>query len=109
MRYQPTADDFDYTPSNAAGSVEPMRKADHKSKKHPRPMPSSRKEERIGGGHFVFKRGSHGRIHPNPWPFEHASAESASTEAERLRDLTGEPFEVYSRVAKFEAAVQETA
>ena len=91
-------DDFDsegYVPQNAAGSVERMQRPDYKAKKHSRP----RTNEQLGGGHFVFRRGKHGRVHPNPWPFEHPTDEAAITEASRLAAATGGTFEVYSRIS----------
>jgi len=87
----------DYIPTNAAGSVEPMRRADHKSKKHSRPK--ARAKEKIGGGHFVFKRGDDDRIGRSGQPFEHPDADAAVTEAGRLQGVYGGTFEVYSRVA----------
>lgn len=87
----------DYTPKNAACSAEPFARPDHKAKKHSRPSP--RRNEKIGGGHFVFRRGREGRVHPNQWPFEHPTDDSAIAEAGRLAKMTGDTFEVYSRVA----------
>jgi len=87
----------DYTPTApAAGSAEPMRKADHKSKRHPKPRPA-RKSETLGGGHFVFRRHADGRIHPRQDPFEHGTLISANEEAGRLTETHGGTFEVYSR------------
>lgn len=43
-------DDEHVPAATAAGSAEPMRRADHKSKKHPRP---ARKSETLGGVHQV--------------------------------------------------------
>lgn len=58
-----------------------------------------RKNESIGGGYFVFRRGKKtGRIGcKTPWvPFEHDSEESAREEADRLSlKLPGESFEVF--------------
>jgi len=105
-----------YPATNAAGSVEPMRRADHKSKKHGRPhktaeragKPSyfrnfprkARDGEEIGGGHFVFRRGDGtGRIRPCMWPFEHPSMDSALVEAARLAVTYGGKFDVMSTVA----------
>lgn len=91
----------DYTPINPAGSVEPFHKPDHKSKKHPRP----RRNEKVGGGHFVFKRGRRtgriktGAILAGRMPFEHPSIESAVAEAERLHGLYGGRYEVFSTSA----------
>lgn len=89
-----------YTPStNAAGSVEPMRRADHKSKKHSRPM-TARAKEKIGGGHFVFKRGDRtGRIENRGLPYEHPDAGAAIEEAGRLQGVYGGTYDVFSRVA----------
>ncbi|WP_271025324.1 hypothetical protein [Rhizobium sp. RCAM05973] len=84
-----------YIPQNAASSVERMQRPDHRAKKHSRP----RTNEQLGGGHFVFRRGDHGRVHPNPWPFEHPSDDAAIAEAARLAAMTGGTFEVYSRIS----------
>ena len=89
------ADDLDDIHVTAS-SAEPMRRADHKSKKHGRP---ARQKEVLGGGHFVFRRHEDGRIHPRQDPFEHRTIEEATTEMQRLVDLTGERFEVFSRSA----------
>jgi len=87
------ADDLDDIHVTAS-SAEPMRRADHKSKKHGRP---ARQNEVLGGGHFVFRRHADGRIHPRQDPFEHRTIEEATTEMQRLVGLTGERFEVFSR------------
>lgn len=78
--------------THVACSDEPMVKPDHKAKKHSKP----RRGERIGGGHFVFKRGKSGRIHPGHYAFEHPNGASALAEAERLHQLTGHRFDVLS-------------
>ncbi|MBC7149052.1 MAG: hypothetical protein H5U22_06700 [Rhizobium sp.] len=91
-------DDEHVPAATAASSAEPMRRADHKSKKHSRPRPA-RKSETLGGGHFVFRRHADGRIHPRQDPFEHRTIEEATTEMQRLVELTGERFEVFSRSA----------
>lgn len=91
------ADDLDDIHVTAS-SAEPMRRADHKSKKHSRPRPA-RQRETLGGGHFVFRRHEDGRIHPRQDPFEHRTIEEATTEMQRLVELTGERFEVFSRSA----------
>ena len=91
--YRPTEDDFDYAP--AYGSAEPMPRADHKAKKHPRP----RRNEKIGGGHFVFRRGKRtGRVGiKTSLPFEHPDFDSAMSEARRLAAVNpGETFEVFA-------------
>lgn len=45
----------------------------------------ARNGEKIGGGFFIFRRHrKSGRIHPSPWPFEHADAESAVAQAKKL-------------------------
>lgn len=85
------ADDLDDIHVTAS-SAEPMRRADHKSKKHGRP---ARKSETLGGGHFVFRRHEDGRIHPRQDPFEHGTFGGANDEAYRLAELTGGTFEVY--------------
>lgn len=61
-------------------------------------VPPPRANETIGGGNLVFRRGNHGRIHPNQWPYEHGTMAGAVGEAERLADLTGDTFEVWARV-----------
>jgi hypothetical protein len=101
---RPTLDitfDHDYTPTNAAGSAEPFARPDHKSKKHPRP----RRNEKVGGGHFVFRRGGRtgriktGSILAGKLPFEHPDMESARTEADRLQKLHGGRYDVFSTSA----------
>lgn len=88
--------DHNYTPTNAAGSAEPMQRPDHKSKKHSRP----RRNEKVGGGHFVFRRGDrNGRVTPSGYPFEHPSVDSALTEADRLQKLHGGRYDVFSTSA----------
>lgn len=94
--------DADYTPSaTAAGSTEPFRKPDHKSKKHGRPA-RQRHNETVGGGHFVFRRGrttgriKTGAILAGRMPFEHPSKESALAEAGRLQGLHGGTYDVLS-------------
>jgi hypothetical protein len=109
--YRPNDDDF--LPGPSAHSDEPMRKPDHKAKKHGKPnhgkkwpaFPGPRANEEIGGGHFVFKRGrTTGRIKTAPHrfaggiPFEHATLEDALDEAARLSVEVGGKFEVFSRV-----------
>lgn len=89
--YRPKEDDFEFAPS--VGSVEPMPRADHKAKSHGKPR--QRRNERVGGGLFVFRRGDQGRITPNGFPFEHPNLGSANDEAYRLAALTGGTFEVY--------------
>jgi hypothetical protein len=88
-------DDEHVPAATAAGSAEPMRRADYKSKKHSRP---ARKSETLGGGHFVFRRHADGRIHPRQDPFEHGTLAEAVTEMERLVSRHGGEFEVFSRV-----------
>ena len=83
--YRPSEDDL-IPCTGGAHSDEPMQRPDHKSKKHPRP----RRNEKVGGGHFVFRRGGRtgriktGAIMAGKMPFEHPSLESARAEAERL-------------------------
>lgn len=86
--YRPTEEDFIV---GGMGSPEPFTKPDHKAKKHARP----RRNEKVGGGHFVFRRGGHGRITPSGYAFEHPNLGSANDEAYRLAALTGGTFEVY--------------
>lgn len=105
MRYQPTVEDLDDIHVTAS-SAEPMRRADHKSKKHPRP---ARQNEVIGGGHFVFRRHDDGRIHPRRDPYEYGTHGAASEEARRLSELTGGTFEVFSRSATPPVPVDWTA
>lgn len=93
--------DHDYIPTNPAGSAEPMQRPDHKSKRHPRP----RRNEKVGGGHFVFRRGGRtgriktGHIVHGALPFEHPDIDSARTEAERLQKLHGGRYDVFSTSA----------
>lgn len=95
--FRPSEDDF-----LCAGvhSDEPMQRVDHKAKKFGRPR--ARRNEKVGGGHFVFKRGrTTGRIKTGRVghiPFEHATLESALDEAARLSVEKGGKFEVFSRV-----------
>ena len=60
-----------------------------------------REHEKIGGGHFVFRRGlKSGRIRAPEWPFEHPTREQAEAEAEKLAlRYPGEAFVVVSQVA----------
>lgn len=96
--YRPTEDDF--LPGASAHSDEPMRKPDHKAKKHGRP----RRNEKIGGGYFVFKRGRRtgriktGHIMAGKIPFEHGSLESALDEAARLAVEFGGRYSVFAEV-----------
>lgn len=88
--------------THTACSVEPMQKPDHKAKRHGKPncKPNNgktRPEERVGGGHFVFRRSkSNHRIWPGKRPFEHPNHASALAEAERLHVLDGDQFDVLS-------------
>lgn len=101
MRFQPTVDDLDDIHVTAS-SVEPFSRPDHKSKKHPRP---ARQNEVLGGGHFVFRRHADGRIHPRRDPYEYGTRADAVTEMNRLAELTGDTFEVYSRSATLPVVV----
>jgi hypothetical protein len=99
----------DFTPSaTATGSAEPFRKPDHKSKKHGRPA-RQRHNETVGGGHFVFRRGSTtgriktGSILAGRMPFEHPDHESALAEATRLCALHGGKYEVFSASGSVDA------
>lgn len=63
-----------------------------------RRSPAPRKNEVIGGGFFVFRRGKHtGRVGvATSMPYEHGSFEQALAEATRLANLCpGETFEVF--------------
>lgn len=64
-----------------------------------RKLSRARKAEVVGTGIFVFGRDkASGRIHPSPFPFEHADLEAAKREAGRLAlEYPGRLFEVYSR------------
>lgn len=111
--YRPKPEDFDDFHVMAA-SAEPMQRADHKAKKHGRPKHAKRYPrqertgEKIGGGHFVFRRGdSTGRIRPCEWPFEHPNMESARQEAERLHGEYGGVFDVVSVSATVGIAIDE--
>lgn len=104
---RPLQDAEDHIPSaTAAGSVEPMRKADHKAKSHSRP---ARRSEKLGGGHFVFRRHADGRIHPRQDPFEHADHGAAYAEAARLVEVHGGTFEVFSRLGAVGARAADAA
>lgn len=98
--YRPNDDDF--LPGPSAHSDEPMLRPDHKAKKFGRPR--ARRNEKVGGGYFVFKRGRRtgriktGHILAGKMPFEHATLESALDEAARLSVERGGKFEVFSRV-----------
>lgn len=97
MTFRPTPEDFDDI-HVSAGSAEPFARADHKAKRHSRP----RRNERVGGGHFVFKRGETtgriktGSIMRGAMPFEHPNMESAYAEACRLQALNGGRYDVLS-------------
>lgn len=58
--------------------------------------------EQIGGGFFVFRRGSKtGRVRTPEWPFEHSTLDAAQAEAARLTAKhAGETFEVFGREDK---------
>jgi len=62
-------------------------------------LKNGRKNEVIGGGFFVFRRGkTTGRIGcgGNTLPFEHGSFEAAATEAKRLSEVhPGETFSIF--------------
>lgn len=63
-----------------------------------RRSPAPRKNEVIGGGFFVFRRGKHtGRVSvATTLPYEHGSFEQALAEATRLAKLCpGETYEVF--------------
>lgn len=94
------------TNHHVAGSAEPMHRPDHKAKKHSKPrwpgFPGARKNESIGGGYFIFKRGDRtGRIETSARrfaggiPFEHSTFIAAQAEACRLQKKYGGVFEVY--------------
>lgn len=90
--YRPTPEDFDDI-RTLASSAEPMLRPDHKAKKKSRP----RRNEKVGGGHFVFRRGErNGRVTPSGYPFEHPNIDSARTEAERLQKQNGGRYDVLS-------------
>lgn len=62
----------------------------------------ARQGELIGGGFFVFRRGTTtGRIRPNKlWPFEHPTRASAEAEAQRLSEkFPGQTFITVEQVA----------
>lgn len=62
---------------------------------------NERPEEKIGGGHFVFRRGGRsGRIRAPEWPFEHPTLEAAQAERARLSGkYPKETFIVVSEVS----------
>lgn len=79
-----------------------------------RRRPFTRKNEIIGGGFFVFRRGKKtGRIGRTKFPYEHGSFASAMAEATRLAALCpGEKFEVFQTsgaVARCATATGEPA
>lgn len=61
----------------------------------------ARPGETIGGGFFVLRRASNGRLRTGHHchPFEHAKRESALAEAERLAAKEGKRFVVLQQVA----------
>ena len=61
-----------------------------------------RKNEKIGGGFFVFKRNcKNSRVYPSKLPFEHSSIHDAIAEAERLAEQTPcSEFFVFAEVAR---------
>jgi hypothetical protein len=63
-----------------------------------------RKDEVIGGGYFVFRRGDGTkRIRPPLWPYEHETFASAQGEAARLAVAQhGAAFEVYRCVGVYQ-------
>lgn len=78
--------------THIASSDEPMPAPTGRRRKK-----NQRKNERIGGGHFVFKRNKKsGRIHPNNYAFEHPNHTAALKEAERLHRETGDRYDVLS-------------
>ena len=104
MNYTVLGDDeLDGPTTNAATNAEPMRKPDHKAKKHGKPYKKTktrkplklRPNEELGGGFFVFGRLPDNRIHPRHAPFEHGSFDAANDEAYRLAEEFGGQFEVY--------------
>ena len=97
--FRPSEDDF-----MCAGvhSDEPMQRVDHKAKKFGRPR--ARRNEKVGGGYFVFKRGRRtgriktGHILAGKMPFEHPDLESATNEAARLAVEHGGHYSVFAEV-----------
>jgi hypothetical protein len=63
-----------------------------------------RRNELVGGGHFVFCRGGRtgriktGAILAGRLPFEHPTLESATAEAIRLSEIHGRSFVVLSQI-----------
>lgn len=104
--YRPSEEDFLLAGSH---SDEPMNRPDQKSKRHPRP----RRNEKVGGGYFVFKRGRRtgriktGHILAGKMPFEHCSLESALDEAARLAIENGGTYRVFAEVCGAEREVAE--
>lgn len=84
-------------------SDEPMLKPDHKAKKFGRPR--TRRNEKVGGGYFVFKRGRRtgriktGHIMAGKMPFEHGTLDAALDEAARLTVEHGGRFSVFAEVS----------
>lgn len=105
--YRPTPDELDDV-HVASCSDEPMPRPDHKAKRHGRPYAGSRAGEKIGGGHFVMKRGRRtgriktGYILAGAMPFEHPDFDSAMAEAVRLRTKHGGTYGVFAEVARIE-------
>lgn len=70
---------------------------------------AARPNEQIGGGFFIFRRGSTtgriktGYIKHGKMPFEHPSLEAATAEAERLGALYGGIYDVFARAWSLDA------
>lgn len=97
---RPLDEACDDTNHHAACSAEPFAKPDHRAKRHGKPKKPSyfnkpRRDEVIGGGFFVFRRGDAGRVRPGGLPYEHGTLEGAQAEAERLAGLSGGSYEVF--------------
>ncbi|MBC8719265.1 hypothetical protein [Ochrobactrum sp. Marseille-Q0166] len=77
-----------------------------------RRSPAPRKNEVIGGGFFVFRRGKKtGRVAPGSnMPYEHGSFEQALAEATRLAKLfPGEVYEVFQTSGATAGPIEEVS
>lgn len=87
--------------SNAERMRTPQRHADRRPIKKWPGFPGARTNEQIGGGYFVFKRGTRtGRIENRGIPFEHPTLRAALAEAARLQQKYGGTFQVFAMEAE---------
>lgn len=99
---------------HASSSAEPFANPDLRAKRHGKPKKPGyfhprkpRRDEVIGGGFFVFRRGDAGRVNPGGWPYEHGTLEAAQAEADRLAGMTGGQFQVFGLMEGDDYAVGE--